>query len=244
MRSLLLVTAESDAELDRALAAGADVIVIDLADSAAAEAATAPRRRATDFLRETRGPARLFVRIHPLSSPLAVADLDAVVPSRPHGIVLPRAAGGADVTRLSAMLRPREAIAGIDDGAIAIIAMAADTAVGLFTLGSYGGASARLARLGWEAAALSTALGARSSRDAAGNLTDAVRLARSLTLAGAAAAGVAAIDTPFVDAGDLAGLERETAEARDAGFVAKFAVNPDQVAVINQAFALKAASGL
>ena len=242
MHSLLLVTPDSDAGLFKAVAAGADVVVIDLARAVAPRRRALWRQRAAAFVAEKRGEVRLFVRINPLPSRLAADDLDAVVPSHPHGVILPGAAGGADVGRLSAMLRPREATAGIDDGAIAVIAMAGDTPAGLFGCGSYGGASARLAGLGWDAAGLSAALGARSSRHATGDLNDAGRLARSLTLAGAAMAGVAAIDTPFLDTGDLAGLEREAERARNDGFAAKFAVDPQQVAVINRVFAPKAAS--
>jgi citrate lyase subunit beta/citryl-CoA lyase len=234
MRSLLLVPPDNDARFDRALASGADAIVIDLADSPAA-ARPAHRRRVADFLRETRGPARLFVRIGPLSSAATVGDLDAVIGARPHGIVLIGAAGPADVARLSAMLRPHEAMAGIADGTTGIVPMT-DTAAGLLALADYGRASARLVGLGWDAPAVSSALGARACRNANGNLSDAARLAQSLTLAAAAVTGVPAIDTPFDAAGNLSRLETEAQQARDNGFAGKFALDPGQVAAINRAF--------
>src|SRR5262249_18364410 len=140
---------------------------------------------------------RVFVRINDLESGLAQADLEVIVPARPDGIVLPKAAGGAEVMRLSAMLAAGEAVAGLADGAVMILAIATESPAALFTLGSYVGASARLAGLTWGAEDLSTALGAESIRDAGGNLTDPYRLARALCLAGAAAAKVPAIDTVF-----------------------------------------------
>jgi citrate lyase subunit beta/citryl-CoA lyase len=231
MRSLLLVAADSDARIDRALATGADAIVVDLADSPAA-ARAAHRRRTAAFIRGTRGPARLFVRLGPLASAATAADLDAIVAARPHGIALAGATGGRAVTRLSAMLRPREALAGIPDGTIAILAMAADTAAGLLSVADYRGAGQRLIGLGWDADALSAALGAGSGRETAG----AASLTRSLTLAAAAAAGVAAIDTPTDPAVDLARLETEAQRARGDGFGGKFARDPGQVAAINRAF--------
>ncbi len=62
------------------------------------------------------------------------------------------------------------------------------------------------------------------------------QLARSLCLAGAAAAQVQAIDTVYVDFRNEAGLRRECEEARRDGFTGKMAIHPAQVAVINEVF--------
>jgi citrate lyase subunit beta/citryl-CoA lyase len=62
------------------------------------------------------------------------------------------------------------------------------------------------------------------------------QLARSLCLAGAAAAQVPAIDTVYVDFRNDAGLRRECEEARRDGFTGKMAIHPAQVAVINEVF--------
>ncbi|HEU6442874.1 MAG TPA: HpcH/HpaI aldolase/citrate lyase family protein, partial [Microvirga sp.] len=66
--------------------------------------------------------------------------------------------------------------------------------------------------------------------------TDPYRLARSLTLLGAAAAGVDAIDSVFTNFRDMEGLAIECRAARRDGFVAKMAIHPAQVPVINEAF--------
>src|SRR5262249_22878281 len=156
--------------------------------------------------------------INALVSGLAENDLDLIVPARPNGVVLPKSASGADVARLSAMLGAREALAGVPDGSIRIIAIATESPAALFTLGTYCGASARLAGLTWGVEDLSAALGAETMRDAAGRLTDPYRLARSLCLAGAVAANVAPIDTVFTHFRDGAGLETEALAARRDGF--------------------------
>jgi len=83
---------------------------------------------------------------------------------------------------------------------------------------------------------LSAALGASSKYDASGELSFTFRLARSLTLAGAAAAGVQPVDGIFADFKDEAGLRAETEAAAREGFTGKLAIHPDQVAVINAAF--------
>ena len=197
------------------------------------------RDRAADYLnartRETVGPA-IYVRINGLGTGLADVDLDVIVPARPDGILLPKAEGGADIMLLSAMLAAREALSGVEDGSIRIVAIATETPAALFQLDSYAGSSVRLAGLAWGAEDLSASLGAEASRDGAGRLTDPYRLARTLTLAGASAAEVAAIDAPFTNFRDLDGLEREAEAARRDGFGGKLAIHPDQVPVINRVF--------
>jgi citrate lyase subunit beta/citryl-CoA lyase len=237
MRSLLFVPADSDRKRTRALQAGADALILDLEDSVAADAKEAARRAAAAFLADRanrRSP--VFVRINALTSGLAADDLDAVVPAAPDGILLPKSEGGQDVMLLSAMLAAREALAGIDDGATRILVIATETASALFSMGSYRGASARLGGISWGSEDLSAALGSETNRDADGRLTDPYRLARALCIAGAAAAGVAALDAPYPEFRDLDGLAREAEAGRRDGFSGKLAIHPDQVAVINRVF--------
>src|SRR5439155_2631974 len=136
---------------------------------------------------------RLLVRVNALATGLTDADLDAVVPARPDAIMLPKAEGGAAVVQTDARLAAHEAMAGVDVGHIKIVAQAIETAAGIFQIGTFGGASARLIGLTWGPEDLSAELGAEANRDAEGKLTEPYRLARSLCLYGAAAAAVTAI---------------------------------------------------
>ncbi len=88
----------------------------------------------------------------------------------------------------------------------------------------------------WGPEDLSAEVGAEANRDAEGHLTGPYRLARSICLFAAAAAGVTAIETVYVDFRNLAGLKRETEEARRDGFAARLAIHPAQVAIINDVF--------
>ncbi len=239
MRSLLFVPGDSRKKLDKAMGSGADVLLIDLEDSVAVAAKDEARRVTSAFVMERRAEAerpRLFVRVNGLTTGLADADLDGVMPAAPDGIVLPKAVGGADVAHLGAKLAVREAEYGLDDGATRILAIATENAAGVFALGTFAGASHRLMGLTWGGEDLSADLGAEANRDEDGAYTDPYRLARSLTLMGAAAAGVDAVDSVFTNFRDMAGLEAECRQARRDGFVAKMAIHPAQVPVINQAF--------
>jgi citrate lyase subunit beta/citryl-CoA lyase len=129
-----------------------------------------------------------------------------------------------------------EPVAGLMPGSVRIAVIATETPGALFTLGGYAQAGARLAAITWGAEDLAAELGAASNRTEDGEYEVTYKMARSLCLAGAAAAGVAPVDTVFTDFRDGAGLEREARAARRAGFVGKLAIHPDQVAVINAAF--------
>jgi citrate lyase subunit beta / citryl-CoA lyase len=237
MRSLLFVPGDSEKKLARALGSGADVLLVDLEDSVAPERKGAARRIAADFVASRRGDGpRLFVRINDLRSGLADDDLGGVMRARPDGIMLPKSNSGRDVTRLSAKLNLHEARNDIPEGATGIIAIVTETAAGALEACSYRDASHRLVGMTWGAEDLSADIGARAARDETGNLTDPFRLARALTLLGAAAAGIAAVDTVFVDFRDEAGLALECRAAERDGFTAKMAIHPAQVPIINAAF--------
>jgi citrate lyase subunit beta / citryl-CoA lyase len=239
MRSLLFVPGDSPRKLAKGLESGADALILDLEDSVASDRKAEARATALAFLNEAHSAARrprLLVRVNGLDTGLIDADLDAVVAGRPDAILLPKAEGGPSVIHLDAKLAAREAIAGLPDGAIRIMAIATETAAALFVAGTYAGASLRLAGLTWGAEDLSADLGAETNRDADGRFTGPFRLARSLCIAAAAAAKVAALDTVFVDFRNAQGLRREAEEARRDGFTGKLAIHPGQVAAINEVF--------
>jgi citrate lyase subunit beta/citryl-CoA lyase len=178
---------------------------------------------------------RLWIRINPLGTPHALADLVAVMPGAPGGIMLPKSSGPADVELLDHYLTALEAAAGATLGATKVIPLAIETPEGLLSAGSYAGAP-RVAALTWGAEDLATALGAVSNLNEDGGYAFTYELARSLCLAGAAMAGVPAIDTIQADFRDEAGLRRRTALTRRAGFRGMLAIHPAQVEIINDAF--------
>jgi citrate lyase subunit beta/citryl-CoA lyase len=79
-------------------------------------------------------------------------------------------------------------------------------------------------------------LGASSKYDANGELSFTYKLARTLCLAGAVAAGVQPVDGVFADFKDEKGLRAEAEAARREGFTGKLAIHPAQVPIINAAF--------
>jgi len=239
MRSLLFVPADGGAKLDKAFASGADAVILDLEDSITPERKDVARKAALDFLKNAQGKRerpRLLVRINGLDTGMTDADLDAVVPGRPDAIMFPKAEGGATVTHLDAKLTAREAVAGLPEGAIKILAQTVETAAGVFSAGTYLNSSARLIGMTWGPEDLSAEIGAQANRDGNGVLTEPYRLARAICLLGATAAKVPAYETIYVDFRNADGLRRDTEESRRDGFAGRLAIHPAQVAVINAVF--------
>jgi citrate lyase subunit beta/citryl-CoA lyase len=241
MRSLLFVPGDDVKKLATALASGADALIVDLEDSLAEARKPAARAIAAAFVADARRVAsrpRLYVRINPFASGLTAGDLDAVIPAAPDGLVLPKCLGGGDVQRLGANLAVREAEHGLVDGSTGVIAIATESARALFGFASYCGASNRLQGLAWGGEDLSADLGAETNRLPDGAYAAPYALARTLTLVGAVAAATRPIDAVFTNFRDLDGLRAEALAARRDGFVAKMAIHPAQVPVINETFSV------
>jgi citrate lyase subunit beta/citryl-CoA lyase len=239
MRSLLFVPADGGAKLDKAFASGADAVILDLEDSITPERKDTARKAALDFLKNAQSKKerpQLLVRINGLDTGMTDADLDAVVPGKPDAIMFPKAEGGATVTHLDAKLTAREAVAGLPEGTIKILAQTVETAAGVFSAGTYLNSSARLIGMTWGPEDLSAEIGAQANRDGNGVLTEPYRLARAICLLGATAAKVPAYETIYVDFRNSDGLRRDTEEARRDGFAGRLAIHPAQVAVINAVF--------
>lgn len=230
LRSLLFVPGDRPDRMEKALASGADALILDLEDAVAPSAKDDARRAVAEFLDRDTGDVALFVRINPLDGGLADADLDAVAPARPDGWVLPKAEGSASVLDLDARLADR------GDRTAPILPIATETPRAIFQLGSYADAPARLAGLTWGAEDLPAAIGAETSREDDGSYTAPYHMARALTLFGAAAAAVAPIETVYPAFRDTDGLAAYARRGARDGFTGMMAIHPAQVPVINAAF--------
>ncbi len=245
LRSLLFVPGDRPERMVKALGLGADALILDLEDSVAPANKAAARGHIADFLSrhasegwhpgsEAGDPSlrwgdhgirpHLFVRVNPVDTDFFVDDLAGVLGSRPDGLVLPKAEGSATVRHLA------------DRSGVPILPIATETPAALFRMGDYAQVASELAGITWGAEDLPAAIGAAASRDDRGDYLPPYQLARSLTLFGAHAAGVPAIETVFPNIKDLDGLQRIAQTAARDGFTGMMAIHPAQVPVINAAF--------
>jgi citrate lyase subunit beta/citryl-CoA lyase len=223
-RSWLFVPADSERKIAKALDSAADAIIFDLEDSVVPAQKAAAREILKNLPKRSNGP-EWWLRVNPLGSEFHKDDLKLIGSAYVHGIVLPKAESGADVIQLAHRT-----------GNIPVHAIVTETASSLFGLLSYRDPKTPLKAMSWGAEDLSAALGASSKYDADGELSFTYKLARSLCLLGAVAAGVQPVDGVFADFRDGDGLRAEAEAARREGFTGKLAIHPDQVALINAAF--------
>lgn len=234
-RSFLFVPGDSERKLLKAVDCDADALIVDLEDSVDAAARVQARQQVRTFLQQSAG-ADLWVRINPLGTEDALQDLQAIIPSAPYGVVLPKPESPDDVKRLAAHLDTLEREHDIRPGSTQILPIATERPAALFKMQGYIDATPRLAGLTWGAEDLSAALGASANRDADGQWLPPYELARSLCLFAAAAAAVPAVDTVYTDFRDGEGLAKSANNARRDGFSGMLAIHPEQVPIINAAF--------
>jgi citrate lyase subunit beta/citryl-CoA lyase len=223
-RSWLFVPADSEKKIAKAIESDADAIIFDLEDSVAPERKAEARAILKSLPKHSNGP-QWWVRVNPVGTEHHKDDLGLIRSAYVQGIVLPKAESGADVTELAHRT-----------GNIPVHAIVTETPASLFGLLSYRDPRSPLRAMSWGAEDLSAALGASTKYDSDGSLSFTFRLARSLCLAGAVAAGVQPVDGVFADFRDEKGLRAEAEAARREGFTGKLAIHPAQVPVINQAF--------
>jgi citrate lyase subunit beta / citryl-CoA lyase len=237
VRSWLFAPGDSERKMGKAAVGPADIVVLDLEDAVTEDGKPAARALVSAFLaaRPEAERGRLWVRINPLDGTHALADLAAVIPARPGGIMLPKSRGRADAETLDHYLSALEVAAGAEPGSTKVIVLVTETAEGMFTTGTYRGVP-RVVALTWGAEDLADAVGASENREPDGSYGFTYELARSLCLLGAAAAGVAPVETIHGDYRDLDGLRRRAERVRRAGYQGMLAIHPDQVDVINAAF--------
>ena len=229
-RGLLFVPAVRPDRFPKALATGADAVCIDLEDGVAPGAKDAARAQALALL-AGRGPsaAEVSLRINDAKTPLGQTDLAALVDSgaRPDALMLPKVAGAEEIRAVDAALT-------LGGGGALPLIVQIETAAGLLAAAEIAAASPHVSAVFFGAIDLSADLGCAVE-------WEALLYARSRVVLAAGAAGVAALDSPFMDVPALDALAEETSRVRRLGFTGKAAIHPTQVRVIQKAFAPSAA---
>ncbi len=220
IRTALFVPASRPERIPKALASGADAVIVDLEDAVQESLKVEARDNLERFL-EGNPEARLLVRINSPEHPGHAADIalcqrhDGVI-----GVLLPKVESAAQVARVSAAGKPVWPIIESARGLHELPAIAA--APGVERL-SFGGLD------------LGLDLGLNSGTAAAERLLDQARYA--ILLHSRLANLAAPLDSVFPAIQDQAGLDRASRDARDMGFGGLLCIHPSQVAVVHQALA-------
>ena len=183
---------DSEKKMAKAQNSHASALILDLEDSVSPDHIDAARFMVREVLQAhpDRSQQQLWVRINPLTTPLALPDLAAIVAGAPDGIMLPKVESAQDVVLLDHYLTALEQREDVPHGRVRIIPVTTETPGAMFELKTYKGASSRLLGLTWGAEDLSTAIGASTNRVESGEYEFTYQLARSLCLVGAHGAGL------------------------------------------------------
>ena len=233
--SMLFVPANRPERYLKAQQSGAGALILDLEDSVPPSGKAQARQYLSEMLAAPPAHQQIWVRINPAGSGLQLEDLACVVRGQPFGIVLPKCNGRAALQTLSHQLDALEVALGITPGHIQLLPIATETGESLFHIGELAQATPRLWGITWGGEDLAADIGAIANR-IHGRFTEPYRLARSLCLYAAAAAGVRAIDTVSVAINDEAQIREESEESFRDGFVGKMAIHPNQISAINEVF--------
>ena len=237
LRSLLFVPADSDRKLAKAGGLGADALILDLEDAVLPKRKDIGRTMCVSFLKNAKTDSQIWVRVNPVGSEYALEDLNAVIPLRPAGIMLPKPDGPVDIETLSKHIDRLEQKHGLPEGEIKILPVATETARAVMSVSLYPRTHLpRLLGLTWGAEDLATDIGALRNKNSRGVFDFTYQMVRSQTLLAAKAAGVQAIDTLYANFRDKEGLRKYAKTAFAEGFTGMLAIHPAQVEAINQSF--------
>lgn len=221
-RSMLFVSGEKTERFAKAMAAGADLVCIDLEDAVHPARKAEARAQVLGWLQQQApqpGAPKRALRVNGLRTLEGLRDLVALAESglRLDALLLPKTEAAADVLAAQAVVGAQVG------GIVALI----ETPQGIEDAAAIARSPAMALMLG--GADLSAELGA--SFDAQG-----LAYARGRLVNAAKAAGLQAWDVPHIDLADEAGLAAETRAVLTLGFDCKTAIHPQQLATIHAAF--------
>lgn len=233
-RSILFVPAHKPAWAEKALASGADCVVLDLEDSVPAELKEASRatvRETLPRLRDQRPEVGLFVRPNAITTGMAGADLEAVVCPELDGLFTPKIRDAADVLRWETLIDWFEVRNGADGLEMIVPVEMVDAIMNAPEIAS---ASPRVgAMIGptSEHADIARAVGYRQSREG----TETLYL-RSRILLACRQAGIHPLTGLWEDLADLDGLRAFADYGLQLGFRGQVLIHPSHVPVVHEVF--------
>lgn len=224
-RCLLFVPAVRPDRFPKALATGTEVVCVDLEDGVGRGAKVKARHEAMAFLADRKPTeTEVWLRVNDPTTRLGRLDLEALSDAkvRPDALLLPKVAGADDVVKVEM------ALTGVLEGVPLVLMI--ESAKGLVKAESVASATPHVSAI---------VFGAIDYCADVGCVVDweALLYARSRVVLAAAAAGVEVLDGPFMDVAAPDGLRDECHGAARLGFTGKIAIHPDQVAIIQGAFA-------
>jgi citrate lyase subunit beta/citryl-CoA lyase len=209
---------------------GSDSIILDLEDAVSLGEKDAARILIKGALKTfDYGTTEVVIRINPFSTPYAMEDIDVMARLKPNAILLPKATP-EDMKKLDEMLTKIEKEEGFDAESIRIHALV-ETTYGVETVYETIKMSSRIDSVCLGGEDLAADLGVARTKD-----SEELFYARTKIVNACKALKIDAIDTPFTDTNDEAGLLADTIHAKKLGFTGKLSINPRQINIIHKVY--------
>lgn len=216
LRSLLFVPGSRPERFAKALAAGADLVCIDLEDAVLPKDKVSARQAVVAFIQQH---PDVCVRINPTDTDIGMQDLATLSANKPAAVMLAKCKGPEDIDLAQQLL-------GCEQTRIIPLI---ETLEGLDNATSIASESKAVVAMMFGGADMAAEL--RCDFD-----YEPLLFARCQLVMAAAKAGVSVIDVPFVNIKDEQGLIDETRRIKALGFTGKAAIHPCQIQSIHQAF--------
>lgn len=229
-RSMLFMPGNNPGMLQTAEVFGSDSIILDLEDAVSLGEKDAARILIKGALKTFNyGTTEVVIRINPFSTPYALEDIDVMARLKPNAILLPKATP-EDMKKLDEMLTVIEKEEGFEEGSIRIHALV-ETTYGVETVYETIQMSNRVDSVCLGGEDLAADLGVARTKD-----SEELFYARTKVVNACKALKIDAIDTPFTDTNDEAGLLADTIHAKKLGFTGKLSINPRQINTIHKVY--------
>lgn len=231
LRSLLFAPGNHPRRVEKALSLAADAVILDLEDACPIAEKVATRAVAVAALAGLRRGLG-YVRVNATTTEWGYGDLVAVVKPGVDGIVLPKVETVDELKAVDWVITSLEREQGLTKGAIDLIPII-ETGRGMANIADLAVATARVRRLSFGAGDFTLDMGLTWTRAE----TELLPYRSHCVLASRAAGIEPPLDTVWVDLRDGEGFAASVAHVKGLGFQGKLCIHPDQVPVVNTAFA-------
>jgi citrate lyase beta subunit len=229
-RALLYMPGDNWKMITKSITLGVDSICMDMEDGAAVNKKAEARTTIAKALQELDfGASEKLARINSVGSGLEKDDIEAVLPYRPDGIVIPKVESFEQVDWAARLIEAAELKYGWPINSIRIL-IGVETAKGILNLKEIA-AHPRLDAIIFGGEDFAASIGATRTKDAVELL-----YARQAVIVACAANDLQAIDIVTIDYKDIESLRIESEFGAELGFSGKQIIHPNQVSVVQEAF--------
>lgn len=230
-RTMLFMPGNNPAMVQDAAILGADSIILDLEDAVSLTEKDSARILVREAIKSVDySEVEVVVRINPLTTEFAKADIDMIARVKPHALMIPKATE-EELQEIGNLLDKIEVEEGFENKSIKLMPIV-ETAYGVENVYNIIKASDRVVAVLLGAEDLTSDLGIKRTKE--GN---EILFARNRVAVACRAMRVDSIDTPFTDTNDFEGLKKDIILAKSLGMTGKASINPRQIDTIHSIYA-------